>query len=185
MKGALLRWAFSLAFASRRRGVICRAKLRVLSGADLDVLKDLPPPCGRPKKKNAGVRRKEWYEHRPANAKKRSYACFLCHEQDHIAKDCALRQVFSVDPWVTVTLVSVRWLVCHFSRIFVTSRTPCFMSLSPLLYAVPIKATLSSLLLVPVALVLGWKSGSPHDYSTFFEVTSRPLRFCKVSFPGL
>lgn len=73
--------------------VISKAKLLVLSGENMNIPKALPPPRGRPVK-NAGVRRKGWFERGPSAGRKRSYSCSLCHNQSHTASGCPLRQLF-------------------------------------------------------------------------------------------
>jgi hypothetical protein len=56
--------------------------------------KAIPPPRGRPVK-NAGKRRKAWYEEGPHAKKKRVYTCGLCRGPDHQRKDCPLQQLFA------------------------------------------------------------------------------------------
>lgn len=85
---------FSLPHQSLVDDVILAAKRQVISGKHLQVPKAIPPPRGRPVK-NAGKRRKGWYERGPTASKRRSYSCSLCHLTGHVAKDCSLRQLFS------------------------------------------------------------------------------------------
>ncbi len=76
--------------------VILAAKRHVLSGDYLQSPKALAPPRGRPVK-NAGVRKRAWYEQGAAQTKKRAYTCSLCHLQGHTRKLCDLRQMFAGD----------------------------------------------------------------------------------------
>ena len=73
--------------------MLSKAKLLVVSGENLSIPLGLPPPRGRPVK-NAGMRRKGWFERGPGAAKKRSYACSLFRNATHNASECPLRQVF-------------------------------------------------------------------------------------------
>ena len=84
---------FSIPTQSEVDDVISNAKLAVLSKKNLEIPRALPPPRGRPQK-NAGVRRKGWYEQGPSTKKKRSYSCSLCHRQGHVRNHCPLRQIF-------------------------------------------------------------------------------------------
>ena len=47
--------------------------------------------------KNAGVRKRSWYEQGSAKTKKRAYCCGLCHLEGHTRQKCELRQVFAED----------------------------------------------------------------------------------------
>lgn len=73
--------------------IISKAKQLVVSGENLNIPKALPPPRGRPVK-DAGVRRKGWFERGPAARKTRSYKCSLCNQEGHVASQCQLRQLF-------------------------------------------------------------------------------------------
>lgn len=73
--------------------VMMHAKRLVATGANLNVPKAIPPPRGRPVK-NAGKRRKGWYEKGPGRNKKRSYCCSLCNVEGHTKDKCQLRQLF-------------------------------------------------------------------------------------------
>jgi hypothetical protein len=72
---------------------VLEAKKRVLSGEALLSPKALPPPRGRPVK-NAGVRKKSWFETGTSSNKKRAYTCSLCHQTGHKQAKCPLKQVF-------------------------------------------------------------------------------------------
>ena len=73
--------------------IMLDAKRRVVSGNNLQVSKAIPPPRGRPVK-NAGKRRKGWYERDPNAPKRRSYAYSFCHLDGHVAQDCSLGKLF-------------------------------------------------------------------------------------------
>ena len=70
---------FSLPHQSAVDDVMNAAKRMVVSGNNLQVPKAIPPPHGRPVK-NAGKRRKDWYERDPIAKKRRSYSCSLCYQ---------------------------------------------------------------------------------------------------------
>lgn len=71
--------------------VLRTAKLQADSGQNLSTPIALPPPIGRPVKE-AGHRRKAWYERGPDGNKKRIYQCWLYRLEGHIALNCELRQ---------------------------------------------------------------------------------------------
>lgn len=73
--------------------IITRAKTLVAKGEHLHVPKALPPPKGRPVK-NAGRRRKSWYEMGPNHKKQRTHSCSICRREGHSADDCPIRQLF-------------------------------------------------------------------------------------------
>ena len=75
--------------------VIKQAKRLVALRQHLKIPKAIPPPRGRPVK-NAGKRKKGWYERGPA-ASKRKYSCSLCRSETHSVTDCALRQLYEDD----------------------------------------------------------------------------------------
>ena len=85
--------SFTLPSQSDVDSVISRAKVSVIAGTNLTIPKSLPPPRGRPVK-NAGVRRRGWFERGPAAKKKRGYTCGLCQKKGHISPQCQLRQLF-------------------------------------------------------------------------------------------
>ena len=74
-----------------------QAELLVASGNALHGPKALPPPRGRPVK-NAGIRKRSWYEQGPSGNTKRAYTCSLCSQPNHTRKDCPLKQVFDDMP---------------------------------------------------------------------------------------
>lgn len=55
--------------------------------------KAIAPPRGRPCK-DAGKRKKSFYENGPAATKRRCYVCSLCGRTGHVKTDCILRQTF-------------------------------------------------------------------------------------------
>lgn len=75
--------------------VIVRAQGLVDSGEHVRIPVALPPPRGRPVKQ-AGKRKRSWYERGPQRAK-REYTCSLCLLTGHTARSCELRQVFDED----------------------------------------------------------------------------------------
>lgn len=85
--------SFTLPSQTDVDAVISAAKISVLTGANLSIPKALPPPRGRPVK-NAGIRRKGWFESGPDAQKKRNYTCGLFHQVGHVSSQCKLRQLF-------------------------------------------------------------------------------------------
>lgn len=72
------------------------AKRLVAQNLNIRIPVALPPPRGRPVK-NAGTRKRSWYEKGPHPQNKRSYSCSLCHRPGHVATKCELRQMFDND----------------------------------------------------------------------------------------
>ena len=83
---------FRLPAKSKVDAVMPEAKKLVRSGDYLRCPKALAPPRGRPVK-NAGVRRKAWYENGTTKPKKRAYVCSLCHQPKCTRDKCPLRQM--------------------------------------------------------------------------------------------
>lgn len=77
--------------------VMRAAKDRVISGQHLLGPKALAPPRGRPVK-NAGTRRKSYYERASGSKNARSYRCTLCRKAGHIRATCKNRQEEQPDP---------------------------------------------------------------------------------------
>lgn len=73
--------------------VILEVKKFVLSGSNFQVPIELNSPRGRPVK-NAGKRKKGWYERGPITRKIRSYSWYLCHLEGQTASQCDFRQLF-------------------------------------------------------------------------------------------
>ena len=73
--------------------IILDAKKRFVSGSNLQVPKAIPLPRGR-QLKNAGKRRKGWYECGLDASKRSSYQFLLCELEEHVTQDCSLRQMF-------------------------------------------------------------------------------------------
>jgi hypothetical protein len=77
--------------------IVQTARNAVATGTATQAPAALPPPRGRPPK-DAGTRRKGWYEQGPGAARtRRSYTCKLCGESGHTRGDCSLRQ--DVEPF--------------------------------------------------------------------------------------
>lgn len=73
--------------------VIQSAKRLVAMKQNLQIPKALPPPRGRPSK-DAGIRRKSWFENGPSEKRRRVHLCSLCQSSSHRADQCDLRQLF-------------------------------------------------------------------------------------------
>lgn len=67
------------------------ARRLVAQNSNVRIPVALAPPRGRPVK-NAGTRKRSWFEKGPHPKNKRPYSCSLCHGKGHTAKTCSLRQ---------------------------------------------------------------------------------------------
>ena len=76
--------------------IMLAAKKLVLSGEYMQMPMAIPPPRGRPLK-DAGVRKRGFYEEGATKNKKRAYTCSLCMEVGHKRGACPMRQMFDED----------------------------------------------------------------------------------------
>lgn len=91
--GRAILWLLFLTFGTISSvNVIKRTKRLVVFCHNLQIPEAILHPRGKPVK-NAGKRKKSWYERGPA-ASKRKYSCSLCRSETHSATDCPLKQLY-------------------------------------------------------------------------------------------
>lgn len=82
---------FKLPSEDKIEKVYAEAHLLVSNGDNLSIPLAIAPPRGRPVKE-AGKRRKSWFERGPSRKRRRTYNCSYCSQEGHNSLSCPLRQ---------------------------------------------------------------------------------------------